>query len=185
MSATKSATRTLTTTEAAVLALLALDGERSGYDLHKSMSRAIGQVWAPARSQLYAVLARLARDGLASVRKVVQSARPDKQLYEITSEGRAALEAWLETVEPGSVDAFYLRLFVGGLTSPDVLVRHVEQFRSDSESRLEELRALERTNVRTGNDYFHYFLLRLGIDRAEQSLAWADWVLSELREPQE
>jgi PadR family transcriptional regulator, regulatory protein AphA len=182
MTAATSVTRTLTTTEAAVLALLAMNGEQSGYDLHKMSSHAIGHVWAPARSRLYAVLPRLARDGLASRRKVAQSTRPDKQLYSITPEGRAALDAWLEAVEPGSAEAFYLRLFVGGLASPDVLIPHVEQFRRETEASLDELRAIEPTNLRTGNDFFHYFLLRLGIDRAEQSLAWADWVLAELRE---
>jgi DNA-binding PadR family transcriptional regulator len=180
MTATVNATRTLTTTEAAVLALLALNGERSGYDLHKATAHAIGHVWAPARSQLYAVLPRLARDGLASRRTIVQSARPDKQLYAITGEGRAALDAWHETVEPGAGEAFYVRLFVGGLTRPEVLVAHVEQFRRETQERLDELRAIEPTNARSGNDFFHYFLLRLGIDRAEQSLEWADWVLAEL-----
>ncbi|MBA3402534.1 MAG: PadR family transcriptional regulator [Actinobacteria bacterium] len=178
---TSSATRTLTTTEAAVLALLALEGEQSGYDLLKLMSKAIGHVWAPAKSQLYAVLPRLARDGLAEARTIVQSARPDKQLYRITPGGRATLDAWLEAVEPGSIDRFYLKLFVGGLTSPDVLIGHAEQFRLDTEARLEELRGIEPTNSRAGNDFFHYFLLRHGIERAEQSLVWADWVLAELR----
>ena len=36
------ASRTLTTTEAAVLALLEIEGERSGYDLLKLVSKAIG-----------------------------------------------------------------------------------------------------------------------------------------------
>ncbi len=174
------ATRLLTTTEAAVLALLALNGEQSGYDLLKQSGKAIGQVWAPAKSQLYAVLPRLARDGLAESRAVVQSARPDKQLYRITGDGRAALDSWLESPEPDAGDAFLLKLFVGGLTSPEVLIGHVELFRSEAEARLEELRAIEATNLRSGNDFFHYFLLRLGIERAEQTLAWADWVLDEL-----
>ena len=178
---TSSATRTLTTTEAAVLSLLALEGEQSGYDLLKLMSKAIGHVWAPAKSQLYAVLPRLAREGLAEARAVVQSSRPDKQLYRITPAGREALDAWLETLEPGAVDRFYLKLFVGGLTTPDVLIEQVEQFKLETEARLDELRAIEPTNSRSGNDFFHYFLLRLGIERAEQSLAWADWVVAELR----
>lgn len=72
--------------------------------------------------------------------------------------------------------------FVGGLTSPDVLAAHVEQFRSEAAERLEELRAVEATNLRTGNERFHYFLLRLGLDRAEYSVAWADWVLDELQD---
>ena len=167
MNGAASATRLLTTTEAAVLALLALNGEQSGYDLLRQSGKAIGQVWAPAKSQLYAVLPRLARDGLAESRAVVQSARPDKQLYRITSDGRAALDSWLETPEANAGDAFLLKLFVGGLTSPEVLIGHVELFRGETEARLEELRAIEATNVRSGNDFFHYFLLRLGIERAE------------------
>lgn len=175
------ATRTLTTTEAAVLSVLALDGERSGYDLLKRMSTAFRHVWAPAKSQLYAVLPRLARDGLAGQRTVTQTSRPDKQLYTITPDGRAALDAWLEHVDPDATDAFFLKLFVGGLTSNEVLAEHVTAFRGAAQARLEELRAIEPTNLRTGNDAYHYFLLRLGIERAEHSVAWADWVLSELR----
>ena len=97
MSPTKTVARTLTTTEAAVLALLTMEGEQSGYDLHRSVSRSIGHVWAPAKSRLYAVLPRLAADGLAYGRHVHQSGRPDKQLYAITDAGRAAVQAWLET----------------------------------------------------------------------------------------
>lgn len=181
MKATAAATRTLTTTEAAVLSLLAMSGERSGYDLLKQLSRAIGYVWSPAKSQLYAVLSRLERDGLAVGRAVAQSSRPDKQLFRITDEGRAAVDAWLEAPEPGSVERFYLKLFVGGLTTPEVLAGHVERFRSEAVEQVDELRTVEATNLRTGNDRFHYFVLRLGIERAEQSIAWADWVLDDLR----
>jgi DNA-binding PadR family transcriptional regulator len=175
-------TRTLTTTEAAVLSLLAIEGERSGYDLLKLVSNAIAYVWAPARTQLYAVLPRLASAGLADVRRVRQQQRPDKQLYRITDAGHAALAAWHETVEPGSVEAFYLRLFVGGLTTHENLAAQVEQFRADTEERLAELRAIEPTNTRRSHDYYHYFLLRMGIERREHLLRWADWVLDELRQ---
>jgi DNA-binding PadR family transcriptional regulator len=174
-------TRTLTTTEAAVLALLAIEGEQSGYDLLKLVSSAIGNVWAPARSQLYALLPRLVRDGLAESRRVTQERRPDKQVYAIGPEGRRVLDEWLETVEPGRSDAFRLRLFVGGLTSHDVLIRHVEQYRADAEERLADLREIEPTNTRRGHDRYHWFLLRFGLERAEHEVRWADWVLEELR----
>ena len=45
-----------TRTELAVLGLLAWAGESSGYELHKLAGRSVGFIWAPARSQLYAVL---------------------------------------------------------------------------------------------------------------------------------
>jgi PadR family transcriptional regulator, regulatory protein AphA len=175
-------TASITTTEAALLALLAIEGEHSGYDLSKLASKAIGYVWAPAKSGLYAVLPRLVRAGHARRRVVRQRGRPDKQLYRITESGREALDGWLRTVEPGAVDTFFLKLFVGGLVSDDVLLEHVEQFRRDTEERLAVYREIEPTNSRRGHDHYHFFLLRLGIERAEQSLRWADWVAAELRE---
>ena len=177
---TQAPPRTLTTTEAAVLALLAIEGERSGYDLDKQVQRSIGHIWRPARTQLYAVLPRLEADGLARSRTLVQQNRPDKRLYRLTGAGRAALDAWLTAVEPGVEDAFYLRLFVGGLAPTESSVAQVEQFRSDVETRLAVLRAIEPSNTRTGHDRFHYLLLRLGIERLEHLLRWCDWVLDEL-----
>lgn len=166
----------LTTTEAAVLALLAIEGERSGYDLLKLVEKAIGHVWSPARSGLYAVLPRLVRDGLARRRTKAQSSRPDKQLYRITRDGRRSLAAWLETVEPGAVESFHLKLFLGGLTTPEVLLEHVAQFRADVESRLAAYRELEPSNTNRGHDWYHRHLLRLAIERAELDLRWADGV---------
>ena len=164
-----------------MLALLAIEGERSGYDLAKLVDRAIGHVWSPARSQLYAVLPRLVRDGLARSRRVAQAPRPDKQLYAITREGRRALDAWFATIEPGARDAVLLKVFVGKLTTPDILLEHLDQFRSDVQARLEQLREIEPTNTNRGHDWFHRHLLRYGIERAEYELRWADGVARALR----
>ena len=166
----------LTTTEAAVLALLAIEGERSGYDLFKLVERSIAHVWSPARSGLYAVLPRLERERLARRRVVAQSARPDKQLYRITRAGARALETWLETVEPDASDAFYLKLFVGGLAQPAVMLEQVAQFQADAAGRLGRYREIEQTNTDTGHDWYHRHLLRLAIARTELELDWADGV---------
>lgn len=171
----------LTTTEAAVLALLAIEGERSGYELMKAVTKAIGHIWSPARSGLYAALPRLVKLGLAQSTAVAQSSRPDKQVYRLSRDGRAALDAWLETVEPGARDTFFLKLFVGGLTTPEVLLRHVEQFVADTEARLAEYRAIEPTNSNRGHDWFHRHLLRHALERADQELVWAHGVARALR----
>jgi DNA-binding PadR family transcriptional regulator len=162
-----------------VLALLAIEGERSRYDLMKSLSKAIGYVWAPAKTQLYALLPKLAERGLATSRTVREGARPEKKLFRITDAGRGELDQWL-AAEPESPETFYLRLFVGGLVPPDVLVQHVEWFREQTAAQLDEYRTIEPTNTRADNDFFHYFLLRLGIERSEHLLRWSDWVLDEL-----
>ena len=170
----------LTLTEAAVLALLRIEGERSGYDLLKFAGQAIGHVWAPAKSQLYTTLRRLVGRGLVRSKKVVQAARPDKQLFRLTKAGEAALAEWLTAVEPGARDAFYLRVFVGGLMPVEQVVAHVEQYRADTEERLELYRALESTNTRTGHDWYHHLMLRHAIGQATTALAWADETLGEL-----
>lgn len=179
--ATRAETATLTTTEGAVLSLLAIDGERSGYDLLKLAEKAVGHVWSPAKSGLYAVLPRLVADGLAARKRQAQSTRPDKQLYRITASGRAALDAWLRHVEPGARETFFLKLFVGGLTTPEVLLEHVAQFMADAEDRLERLRAIEPTNTNRGHDWFHRHMLSFGIEQAERELVWAAGVARALR----
>jgi DNA-binding PadR family transcriptional regulator len=168
--------RTLTTTEAAVLALLAIEGERSGYDLAQRVERAIGHIWAPARSGLYATLPRLVRDGLADARHVAQAARPDKQVYRIAAAGRDALAAWFATVEPGARETVLLKVFVGGLTTPDVLLGQLRQFEADAEARLETLREIEPTNTGVGHDWYHRHLLEYGLRRAELDRAFAEEV---------
>ena len=168
----KVATLQLTTTEAAVLALLAIEGERSAYDLTKLVEQAIGHIWSPAKSGLYATLPRLAKDGLAEKRG---------RLYRISKHGRAALDDWLETVEPGARETFFLKLFVGGLTTHDVLLEHVEQFAADTEERLEHLHAIAEGNSNRGHDRYHRHLLVYGIERSELELDWAERVARDLR----
>jgi len=172
---------TLTTTEAAVLCLLAVNGgERSGYDLARLASGSVAHLWTPARSQLYAVLPRLERSGLASGRAVAQQTRPDKRLYRITTEGQTVLAAWLESVEPDATDAFRLKVFYGGLMPRESLVAHLEAARNDAAERLERFAELETENSGEGNDRFHRLLIRYGQARAQADLDWASEVLEEL-----
>jgi PadR family transcriptional regulator AphA len=173
-------TKELTLTEAAVLALLAGEGERSGYDLAKCAASSVGHVWAPARSHLYAVLARLARDGLATVRTVVQNDRPDKQLYTITSTGEEALQAWL-TADAEDDDSFHLKVFYGAFLPRRRLIEHIEAFRERVHERLDVYDAINETNTNRGHDYYHRLMLDYGYARARASLAWADEVLRKLR----
>ena len=172
----------LTATEGAVLGLLAIEGERTGYDLLKSARRSVAHVWAPAKSQLYAVLPRLARMGLARSRSGGRDRGPDRRLFRITKPGERALRSWLETVEPGDREGFYLKTFLGGLMSREALVAQYRQFREDTLEQLAVYKEIEPTNTRSGHDYHHYFLLRLGIEQAELTLTWVDEVLAELEE---
>ena len=86
-----------------------------------------------------------------------------------------------ETVEQGATQSFHLKLFVGGLTTPEVLLDQIAQFRADTEERLATYREIEPTNTNRGHDWYHRRLLELGIARAELDLKWADRVARALR----
>ena len=173
-------TVTLATTEAGVLGLLALDGERSGYDLSKQAEQSVGHVWGPTKSHLYAVLRRLSAQGLVSARQVEQERRPDKQLYSLTDDGQGALQAWLDDAPSGDQSGLVLRLFLGGLASPASHRRTLETFRDDVLAQLEVYAEIDARNSRRGHDLFHGAVLDLGIARAEAMRVWAEARLAEL-----
>jgi PadR family transcriptional regulator, regulatory protein AphA len=169
-------------TELAVLGLLAWSGERSGYELHKLAARSVGYVWAPARSQLYAVLKRLANAGLVSGRRVVQEDRPDKRLFRITDAGMATLRDWLgqvEPIEPEDRDGVLLKLFFGRFGDPDAGRRQLLDYRSRVEQRLATYREIERT-IDPAEELHPLLALRMGIALMQAGLDWTDETLDAL-----
>ncbi len=110
-----------------MLGLLA-EGDRSGYDLLKRAERSVAHMWAPAKSQLYAVLPRLVEAGLAGRRTVRQTGRPDKQVYRLTRAGRAAVREWLEAAPPKSWDELLLKVFFAELCSREALLRQLDDY---------------------------------------------------------
>lgn len=80
----------------AVLAAL-LDEELSGYQLTKAFDMGVANFWHALPQQLYAELAKLEQDGLITGREVIQDARPNKRLFQVTGAGLAALERFAST----------------------------------------------------------------------------------------
>jgi DNA-binding PadR family transcriptional regulator len=181
--ATRPRTASLTTTEFAVLTVLTVetrDEPVSGYELLKRVEKSVGYVWTPTKSHLYAVLPRLVERRLATRRSAPGVGGPERQLYRVTKRGDQVTRRWLEEPVPGDTQLFMLKAFYGGLQSRESLVAHYRQFAADRQEYLDVLRAVEPTNTRTGHDYFHYFLLRFGIERAEREIRWAEETIEEL-----
>jgi DNA-binding PadR family transcriptional regulator len=164
---------TLTTTEAVVLGLLA-ERERSGYDLLKRAEGSVAHMWAPAKSQLYAVLPRLVEAGLARRRTVRQSGRPDKRVYRLTPAGRDAVRHWLETAPPKSWDELLLRVFFAELGSREALLRQLEDYAEVQRGFLEEYEA-----IRPATPY-GALTLEYGLELMPARLAWIERAIREL-----
>jgi DNA-binding PadR family transcriptional regulator len=172
-----------TRTELAVLGLLAWSGEASGYELHKRAGTSVGFIWAPARSQLYAVLKRLESAGLVRGRRVRQAERPDKRLFRLTDAGTATLREWLDTVEPiepEDRDGVLLKVFFGAYGDPKAGRRQLLDFRARAEDRLATYREIEGTfdGEQEAAAMQRLQSLRLGIALMEATLSWVDETLS-------
>ena len=166
-------TAQLTTTEYAVLGLLAF-GERSGYDLARAADRSIVFIWTPSRSQIYKVLPRLVAGGLATSRAVEQERRPDKALYRVTPAGIRVLRAWIDDIDAdpsGGSSVFLLKVLFGGFTEPESAAAQLRAYRDYEE--IERNPSPERT-------IFGLFALQHGIAHARATTEWADRALAAL-----
>ena len=107
----------------------------SGYELAKTFDASIGFFWKADHQQIYRELSRLRDRGHIQGREVVQSGKPNKLVYTLTSEGRAALRHWAArpSIPPSIKDDLLVRLYA--LNSVDI-----EPLRADLMARLEHHR---------------------------------------------
>jgi DNA-binding PadR family transcriptional regulator len=172
----------LTTSEYVVLGLLSF-GEKSGYELFRFAEQSVGFIWAPAKSQIYKVLPRLARTGLASARHVEQAKRPDKQLYKLTRVGRRALRQWLgDAAGDDDPDVYRLKIFFGREAPAGALAAQVAAYREVMGRRLAQYEELDRRLPRNERNAYPLKVLALGLERTRATVSWADALLAELGE---
>ena len=66
----------------------------TGYELAKTFETSIGFFWKADHQQIYRELTRLRERGHVQAREVVQTGKPNKLVYTLTNEGKAALRHW-------------------------------------------------------------------------------------------
>jgi DNA-binding PadR family transcriptional regulator len=118
-------------------AILACLTERpmSGYELAKTFDSSIGFFWKADHQQIYRELSKLRDRGHIQGHEVVQSGKPNKLVYTLTAEGRAAFRHWAArpSSPPMIKDDLLVRLCA--LDSVDI-----EPLRADLMARLEHHR---------------------------------------------
>jgi PadR family transcriptional regulator, regulatory protein AphA len=173
----------LPVTSYAVLGLLTY-GDRSGYDLTKLVEQSIGFFFTPAKSQIYSELKRLLSLGYVSEREVEQEGRPDKRVYAITDEGRAALRGWLEgpDVPPDEVKStFMVKLFFGNHMSREGLLEQLEQARRQAVEELKHLETIEKAIKDEDSLFYPYLTLKCGLKYCRAQIRWAEESIREVR----
>jgi DNA-binding PadR family transcriptional regulator len=170
----------------ALLGLLSLRGEMSGYGLKQLADRTLRFFWvAPAMSHIYSELERLRKAGLVE-QTVATRGRRRLRRYSLSSTGERALKAWLGAGEvefPVLKHEVVLRLFLGHLTGPDRPLQVLQAYRGQLAGRIEELRVIRH---RLGTDpHFRYpaMVAEWGIRYYEEELAALAQVSHQLGQP--
>jgi len=124
-----------------LLGLLSFGRELSGYEL-KQWADNLRFFWsAPAMSQVYRELERLAAAGLVVQRSVVREGTRATKVYRLSATGDQAVRAWLAT-PPGPPVLRHpvaLRVFFGHLLDPGQLRAAIEAHRAWCDDMLAEL----------------------------------------------
>jgi PadR family transcriptional regulator, regulatory protein AphA len=125
-----------------VLGLLAYWGPMSGYDLKRLFDHVLAPMWEAVHSQIYHELRRMSELGWVEMERVEQEARPDRKVYQITQEGREALQVWQE--QPPALmqlrDELLLKVLFGSFTTPEVLAKNLRSSIEAHEQRLLQFR---------------------------------------------
>jgi DNA-binding PadR family transcriptional regulator len=124
-----------------LLGLLSFGRELSGYEL-KQWADNLRFFWsAPAMSQVYREVERLAAAGLVTQRRVVRDGARSTKVYRLTPEGEQVVREWL-ALPPGPPVLRHpvaLRVFFGHLLDPDELRAAVEAHRAWCDEMLDQL----------------------------------------------
>jgi DNA-binding PadR family transcriptional regulator len=133
----------MSTLEYKLLGMLARQ-PMSGYDLASHLKQRLVPFGPISHTQIYPALASLEKKGLVRYHVVEQqTARPNKKIYELTTEGRTALQQWVESPTPlvFLYDEFFLKAYSLWLANPE---RMVERFREQAQLHQEKIELYEQ-----------------------------------------
>lgn len=97
-----------------LLGLLARQAQH-GYELKRTFEQLTGGIWELNHGQIYQSLERLSSDGYVSFTVEQELNAPERKVYDVTEQGRAELQRWLERPEARVRplrDALFIRLMV-------------------------------------------------------------------------
>jgi DNA-binding PadR family transcriptional regulator len=171
----------------AILACLT-EHPMTGYELAKTFDSSIGFFWKTDHQQIYRELSRLRDRGHIQGREVVQSGKPNKLVYTLTSAGRAAFRHWAARPStPASIkDDLLVRLYA--LDSVDVaalradLMARLEHHRDRYERYERILKKRFPHGTAAPADMGKLLNLRLGLRHERMVAEWCEEAITALSE---
>jgi DNA-binding PadR family transcriptional regulator len=155
-----------------------LDREPShGYDLKRDYDAFFGRTKPLAFSQVYATLARLARDGKMLAGETEPGGGPERRRYSITDIGRGDVEVWLaEPIEPEPhlQTELFAKVMIALMLGRSA-AKYLDAQRTAHLSRMRELAELRRSG-----EMIDALLADYGVFHLEADLRWIDLTVARL-----
>lgn len=151
----------------------------SGYDIKRRIDAALSKFWSAGFGQIYPTLKQLEAEGLIRRCDSRFDFGPERKMYQITAEGRAALKKWLDipVVKEEVRYEILLKLFFGAAAGESVALRQIESFRQRNEMLLLQVGAMEqqlKSIIGLSGDHGYYYLTTLFGRKVYQAyLEWA------------
>jgi len=148
-----------------------------GYDLKREYDTYFGRGKPLPFGQVYATLARLARDGKAVAGDSEPGAGPDRKRYAITDLGAAEVESWLaEPVEP---EPHLQTVLFAKVVLALMLGRPAEHY-LDAQRAAHLQRMRELTDLKQSKGVVDMLLADHGLFHLEADLRWIDMTAARL-----
>ena len=145
-----------------------------GYEVKNRFESMLGGTWEVNIGQIYTTLQRLERDGL--VRPMGQRGDRGKLLYELSPDGRKALDAWLAQPDSGPQqlhEDIYVKLLLATRLANGDLAQLLGRQKRAYLQRLRDLNRLEERARRDGRIDLAR-LVRGALLHTEADLKWVD-----------
>ena len=160
----------------------------TGYELKQFFDSSIRHFWNAELSQIYPTLKSLEESGYVEKHVEVQETRPNRKVYELTSDGREEFVRWMRTPQPVAElrDPFLIKVFLGSeVPAEDMLVllrRQMEEQQkliAFSETVLRE-RIHHAKDEHPSSDHIPYWTMTLEMALAYHR-AYVDWCERSMR----
>jgi DNA-binding PadR family transcriptional regulator len=148
-----------------------------GYDLKRDYDAFFGRGKPLPYGQVYATLARLARDGKVVVGDVAPGDGPDRKQYVITELGATELEAWL--TEPVDAEPHLQTVLFAKVVLALMLGRPAEEY-LDTQRGAHLQRMRELTEIKRSGSLVDALLADHGLFHLEADLRWIELTAARL-----
>ncbi|MFD1038804.1 PadR family transcriptional regulator [Virgibacillus byunsanensis] len=175
-------------TKYAILGLLTT-GCHSGYSIKQMIDGSLNHFWKISYGQIYPTLKQLVEEGLATVKDTTQTGKPNKKEYYLTSDGKTALQSWLNNpIEaiPTEKNELLLKLFFSRHQHADITINQIDHYLNQLTERYHTYLSIEQLITENLLDQadspFWLITLDYGKRTTKAAIEWCEDTQEKLKE---